>query len=368
MLLEGCGPGKMAIAFPERSAALHEQAAKGQELMIVGVAVIRSWRCVTDRASHPHSWKLIRLVQHRQKLKRGILFIEHEFLRASRLQAALPGPPAWEQLARSTLAQQILQSVRASRAMTFCEGQGVRCVSDVLEEWASEWKTTTSSALLWPVDPGVAQALASGQWWGDVSCVPRRVTYRWDAEGCMAPAPCMPPPGVLRAFKAKMGGKPCKEALPPLVSAEGGRGPASREIRLFRGSHWRAGFHAEHAMRALRAGLRARAKKDVKETIISALMYLHPLDWDKLLANAPCKVDDLPAAVVLRRYTVRFDIAWMLHRREQNAGEFMQGAWRYLSFDASPQGGHGIFGRGWLFVPKMGLNRLLWASLHCPVP
>ena len=54
-------------------------------------------------------------------------------------------------------------------------------------------------------------------------------------------------------------------------------------------------------------------------------------------------MEDLPLVPTLRRMVVRLDCAWMLYRREANAGQDALASWRYISFGASPQGGQEIY-------------------------
>ena len=65
---------------------------------------------------------------------------------------------------------------------------------------------------------------------------------------------------------------------------------------------------------------------------------------------------DMPHPISLRRMLVRLDCAYMLWRREMNTGAGAARCWRYISFDASPQGGQEIFVAVERLIDPLGVN------------
>ena len=60
----GCAAGKAFHgSVPGAQSVLEAQVASGDDFVVVGLAVVQSWRCVTDRASHTHSWQLMELAK-----------------------------------------------------------------------------------------------------------------------------------------------------------------------------------------------------------------------------------------------------------------------------------------------------------------
>ena len=113
---------------------------------------------------------------------------------------------------KARLSVKLLQDQAVEGVRGDCRQEEVR---SVLSTWNRRWPGLLASRVWWPVEPRLAQVLAAGRWWGDVSAVCRR---RRAGERDVPTAPLMPGPGLLTAFR-KMDGPSSIVPAGPAVAA-----------------------------------------------------------------------------------------------------------------------------------------------------
>ena len=101
------------------------------------------------------------------------------------------------------------------------------------------------------------------------------------------------------------------------------------------------GYCPEHHIRSIRASWRVSNKKHAREQCVNSMRFFYPKTWRARLGEAEVKGKDMPHATTIRRSIVQLDIAWMLWQRARSKASGP--AYRYISFDASPQHGHELF-------------------------
>ena len=299
---------------------------------LVGLAIVRGWHCILSSASHADTYALIQASEAHHKKRSGQRYLEHEVVAASTLQPFdgnsihlsrdwAAKPPA---IAGPRLLQQITDANHQARLRKGSSVGKTCLVSELLEQWKSEYDVDATDCLAWHLMPELAGAICMGAWYGDVS-----VRYRRQLRGHNTMAPAQPSVGQLRHFVSM----DIDKVLPPLQ--------ASAPIKVW--EHKRgaiAGYHPEHMLASLRAAQHVTNKEKFKGQLMNCLRFFHPRTWKRVARNTVA-MGQVPHKGTLRRNTVRLDMAAMLARRmwyQANGPTY-----RYLSYDASPQRGVEFF-------------------------
>ena len=148
---------------------------------VVGIAVMRGWRCVFGEASHVDAFALIAASEAFHRKRSGQRYLEHEVVASALLQAsdysAIDVGPKWGSLPAGISGSRLLQDILGSARAEVTRGVGggrTLSVGQLLEAWKSEYCVHAADCLAWPVVAVLAVALASGKWYGDVSVKHRR--------------------------------------------------------------------------------------------------------------------------------------------------------------------------------------------------
>ena len=315
----------------------NEKPGPGSGEFVVGLAAVASWRLVLDsRPSSDQSNDLIRVAASLVGRKRKeVRFIEHPFLDAACVVGGVD-PLPWAGQPPFEKARLSLETLQEGPAVVVCGGRR-QLVQDVLSRWAWRWRgLLSSSPVWWPVEPWLAMALAMGRWTGDVTAL-----FTKRRPGDLSVAPLMPGAGVLAAFRKTAPW--CARCTGTDDAADTGH-----VVRVWqpsgRGRKPRFYYSPAHLITALRSSNPLRDRGDAKENIENCARYLFPTTWEKVRAQVvEVRPEDMPCPSTLRTMMVRLDCAYMLFRRETNASVSAARSWRYVSFDASPQGGQEIF-------------------------
>ena len=294
-------------------------AAAHAEPRVVGLAVLESWRFVMGHASHDHTHAMMAAAKAHWARRHGAKFLEHRVLSAARLlprsaSSTLDVEPrdCNGQLANFSgdrLLQRIVGMCETDLDV-YVNGNPV-ALRDLLADWGEQFECPRCVA--WSAWRPLADALASGAWYGDVSVHFRRD----DGRGSALMAPTKPSDRMLAAFMRK----PTPD-VPPLAA-----GPTDFDLppRTRRGTRTRA-FDAQHLLGALNASVGLQSQDDLRRTARAVL------EWQVGDAQERKVV---PTGPTLRRARVRLDMACMLSSRERFLKEPY--TFRCVDCDASPQ-------------------------------
>ena len=299
---------------------------------LVGLAILRGWRCVRGEVSHADAYALIQASEAFHRKRGDPRYLEHDVVAATTVQASdgnsidvardLAAKPAC--IAGRILLQRIAVA-GAQAVVTKGNSCGkAYCIPDLLAKWKSEYGVEASASLAWPVVAGLAAAICRGTWYCDVS-----VRHRRQLPGETTMAPSQPSVGQLRHFSLMEVDK----ALPPHVDVG-----ANQVWDSKRGSA--KGYHPEHMLASLRASLHVGNKEKVRAQLLNALRFFHPRNW-RSVASTTRKLEQVPHKATNRRNIVRLDMAAMLARRQWYKANGP--TYRYLAYDASPQRGLEFF-------------------------
>ena len=299
---------------------------------VVGVAIVRGWRCVRGAASHADTYALMKASEAFHKKRSGHRFLEHEIIDAAFTQAAdntfLHVPSDVVARPASISGRQILQQLLGARAVAVpTKGRTVGSVLSLgalLDAWTAEYGVARGNSLAWPVVGVLAAAMASGTWYGDVS-----VRHRRQLPLDNTLAPLLPSIGQMRQFV--------------LMDVDLVQPP---EGNLASGQVWdekkgtKNRFHPEHVLASLRAGQNLGDKAKLKDQLLASLRFWHPQSWQAMCSRLqPTRI--VPHKSTYRRSVVKTDLAAMLARRAWYAANGP--TYRYLAYDASPQRGLEFF-------------------------
>ena len=107
----------------------------------------------------------------------GQVFLEHMVLLAATVQTdrgeSVQAPADWAHRPADALGQSLpLQASAAGWRATVSKGRGrglVQSVDEVVQAWRCEVAFAVGSCVAWAAETHLAMAMASGQWFGDVS-------------------------------------------------------------------------------------------------------------------------------------------------------------------------------------------------------
>lgn len=325
--------GQLLQATSTSQAIVGEEAhAAAGEDVIVGMAILTSWRFVQDQASHAHTYAMIKASLAGHPRRKGQRFLEHEVLASAELQASFTLPPGWAFRSPRILGCEMAGLLAKSNGQ-FVVNKGSLCdqvvsLDRLLSAWRAERPLVEGGAIFpWPATLSLASALAKGQWWGDVS-----VRHRRREASARPELPGQPSLGVMRYFLKQE----IQEIKPPPISGQFAQAPTAW---LARKGFVRA-YNPEHSVASLRIALEAKNMASAERCMQRALMFSQPQTWRQVVVSLRGERPLLGKKSHCRAL-VSFDIASMLARRE--AYKRSGPTFRYLAFDASPQRGVEFF-------------------------
>ena len=311
----------------------------------MGIAVLESWRCVTEAPSH---WQASLLMQAAIEfsLKRKVMrFLEHRVLAAAQVESLCQhdvaqlsrGPRLPQHIGRDILA--MLSSRRARARITLGFGQPapgqLGCYADiesVLRQWSSCYNLADANGDLSPVPwtawPPLAAGMAMGSWVVEVTPVSQRTISEVSAQRMTSPSQ-----GVLKALLGQL------VAPAVTVTSVDDVAPVQPVQHLVRDPHRGAvrPYSPAHVVNSLRATKAVASQARAQDNAVANLQFWYPGDFrDRIAAlTGGNQEHPMPHRRTLERSRVRFDIACMLEWREWYAEN--RPAYRYISIDASPQ-------------------------------
>ena len=237
---------------------------------IVGVAVVRAWRCVRHAASHQDTYALMQASAAHHQKRRGELYLEHEVIASAGVgvsdHSVLADSAKIASLPCALLGQRLLQRLSAASALvTVSKGDSVgatMAIDELMSVWASTYAIQKSAVVAWPAAFPLALAMAAGVWYGDVSVKHQR---KLPTEVTMAPL--APPDALFRHWLRAQHDRP----KPP--ENDGAEGHPIWDARR-RGCVLR--YHPQHIIAALRAGQHVHNKARVAERLRNAARFLYP--------------------------------------------------------------------------------------------
>ena len=295
-------------ALAQVSRALGDRAGQQPptDTAIVGVAVVRAWRCVRSAASHQDTYALMQASMAHHPRRSGERYLEHEVLASARVEVSdrsvLVIAPELARLPSVVLGQRLCQRLSAAGAhLVVSKGArigAIVAIDGLRSEWASDYGILSSASVAWPVAFPLARAMAAGVWYGDVS-----VKHRRQLPTEVTMAPLAPPAGLLRHWLLAVQDRP----KPP----EKARGENDLVYDKVSGCVRR--FHPEHIIATLRAGQYVQNKAKVSDTLVNSHRFWYP----RKRRFPPGQPVDrkVPHADTQRRNVVRIDSASMLARR-----------------------------------------------------
>ncbi len=205
----------------------------------------------------------------------------------------------------------------------------MQSVDEVVQAWRCVVAFAVGSCVAWAAETHLAMAMASGQWFGDVSVRHQRTV---SPPGPATTPPVAPSIGLMRHFATQARGsipaKPLEE--PPTDDDTVWDDPRGFVRR----------FHPTHVIANARAGLGLGSQANLGEQLTNSLRWWYPKTWRQKRVSL-VRERRIPHAAAVRRACVRLDIASMLAWRAWYKARGP--AYRYLSFDASPQRGQEYF-------------------------
>ena len=229
------------------------------DIAVVGVAVVRAWRCVRSAASHQDTYKLMQASMAQHPKRSGERYLEHEVLASARVEVSdhsvLVVSAELASLPCGLLGQRLCQRLSAASALvTVSKGDSsgaTMAIDELRSVWASMYNLLVSDSVAWPVALPLARAMASGVWYGDVS-----VKHRRQLPTEVTMAPLAPPAGLLRHWMLVEQDRPkppdCVRVGDPIWDRKRG------SVR---------GYHPKHIIATLRAGQHVANKAKVADTL-----------------------------------------------------------------------------------------------------
>jgi len=148
---------------------------------VVGVAVVHGWDFLVGQRAHPHTQIMMHAILQANDLKKeATRFVEHAVIASANFLADVPLPEGqWEALPRTALGKRLANEcmdvvVQVNRADGMCVPTGPIPLGQVLQVWSKACgRDLVKESLAWPADARVANALAKGSLFGDVTWVSR---------------------------------------------------------------------------------------------------------------------------------------------------------------------------------------------------
>ena len=281
-----------------------------------GLAVMLSWRFVHGTAGYEETYVMMQAAQGAHRRRGDAKFLEHPVLASMPLPLdTFPTlPQEWSFMPANALGRRLLEELGA-----VTHGRSV----DVVRQWEATYGPLAEEVLAWPAWHPLAKALSIGSWPADVT-----VRFKRSDTGRASEAPVMPSARLLRYFVAL----PCSELLPPAGSVR------TAEVRCH-GSQVPA-IPVQRVLQAVRFASALKSQASAGAAFDAAREMLTEDDTVTIRHRGVT----LPSRPVLQRARVRFDVATMLWRRSHWSRESQRTVkFRYLSYDASPQGGVEVF-------------------------
>ena len=307
-----------------------QPASLGVSGLIVGLAVLQGWHFVYERASHEHTYALMVAEQAHSRGYSRQRYLEHAILASARLtcgsavhvpsKSSLVNP--WS-AGRQELRH--LEHLNARVSVTMGQAYGeVLHIAQVIQMWQDRFQVDIAKCIPWCVDTDYALAMASGQWYGDITSVHRRASIP------RAMLTLAPSPRVLGQFLVQ-----CSDAPKPPLALEKFR-PVRDEGRGFV-----KGFHARHLVAAVRAATALRSQELLTDQLRASLSFLAPwLDLRRPIVEIVEQASP-PSGRTMHRARMRLDMVAMLFRRREHRAS--RPLLRYLAYDASPMKGTELF-------------------------
>ena len=137
---------------------------------VVGVAVVRAWRCVRSAASRQDTYKLMQASMAQRPKRSGERYLEHEVLASARVEVSdhsvLVVSAELASLPCGLLGQRLCQRFSAASAqvmVTKGDSSGAcMAVDDLRSLWVSKYKILPSASVAWPAALPLARAMATG--------------------------------------------------------------------------------------------------------------------------------------------------------------------------------------------------------------
>ena len=294
--------------------------------MLLGFAVLQAWHFVMELVG-PASKAMFAACQRTDGARRaGVGALRHTFLAACALSDPIPLPGGAG--SSETLGAKA-RHLAAGKACTVSNNLGVCAVYDSLDGVLGRWTTSglvapenLRSCFAWPLWTPLAASVVRGQWTVDMTTVLIRATRTlWRA-------PVQPPELSMRQYKRWLG----------LI----GSIPVAPDEPVSRARHPSERFHtAQNLVVTLRLAQFLSAQRLLAPAVAAArdLECLRAVSTDAAAAvSGGCSGGGgggaLPHWTTVARARARLDVCAMAVQRQSGA----RGFFRYLFFDASPQG------------------------------
>ena len=153
---------------------------------VVGVAVLRGWRCVTSAASHAQTHLMMQANLKARAFRNvaGEAFLEHAVLAVAALQsfAAVDVDANPMRAPPRVVGTRLLGHLITEGALVADADNKPVSVRTMLQGWRGRFGVDVDDPVSWTLTPLVARAMATGRWHGDVSRVAGREP--WGACRC----------------------------------------------------------------------------------------------------------------------------------------------------------------------------------------
>ena len=329
-LQSGQGPCRLAKDEVIQASVGHPMASfSDQRMFIAGVAVMEGWHFVRGSTIEQRSFLLIEASNKHHTRRSGQRFLEHQVRAAATVEASdaqhLLLQAGFHHRSPSGQAADLKEKAdRDSLKFEITKGPG-RGAHLSLETLEDRWRQIfgielgqASAMISWTP---LACALACGLWRGAVTTISRR-----QSQG-RGQLPLAPSARVLQEF--------LKEDV---LAVSGPASPGHKQHQVW-DALWgkRLRFHPIHVLNALRVGQNVRNQASVRASIEASVRFVYPETWDSKLGSLGEAGHIVPSGQTLRRARIMCDVAMMLWRRRWDWEE--RPTFRFLGFDASPQGG-----------------------------
>ena len=314
--------------------------------VILGFAVVRSWRFVTAEATDEDTHSLMNASMAFNRKRDCQRFFEHEILASaiiSDCHVAQVDVPCHVHHSQPLYIGGMLfkRLVEAGVNVSVTKGQGEgedKSLVSLVSGWQRDWDNIHCDCVVaWPVDHRLALAFACGLFRGDVSVRFQRAIF-----GELTLAPTLPSAGMLTHFMKYdvPDGYPLQPVQQHSLVSVDCDDDAAAALLPPKGFLKRR-FTPDHIISSTDVSMVTRAASLLKQTLISSLKWFHPRTWREELKKRAKQIDTVPTRSTLHRSAVKLDIASMLaHRAWYKANG---PAYRHLAFDASPQRGQEFF-------------------------
>lgn len=272
--------------------------------------------------------------------KRKCLFgtIAYEMVDQVRLCHVVSVPEEWASAARvgpetgaALIPHGLWRALAEARVVT---SRGEETFSKVIwQRWADSYKIVVRHCVGWCLVQPMAFAMVSGLWRQDVVAVRRREE-----------APCRLERGKPPRWRVTQYIKFLKKGVAQNRGSDGQAAIHPLGKRRRKGAP--ASYHPAHVIKAVAATKHITSLTKGWETVRSHMEFLFPGNAQHTLPSD----FECPSKQVLIRGRIRLDVACMLQRRQWYAEKGP--TFRYLTYDASPQGGLEVFATVEDVVPR----------------